>query len=96
MINEYDVLLRPIITEKSTILKEMANQYAFQVKRDATKIDIRRAVEKVFKVKVVSVRISVMEGKKRRVGKFSGKRPDWKKAIVKLSPKDKIPIFEGA
>lgn len=96
MMNEYDIILRPIITEKSSILKENVNQYVFEVRRDANKIEIGKAVEKLFKVKVLSVRISMMEGKKRRLGKFSGKRPDWKKAVVKLVPKDKITIFEGA
>jgi len=94
--NEYDIILRPIITEKSTLLKETGNQYVFQVHRDANKIEIKKAVEKLFKVKVLSVQVINMEGKKKRLGRFFGKRSDWKKAIVKLSPKDKIPIFEGA
>jgi large subunit ribosomal protein L23 len=94
--NEYDIVVRPIITEKSSLLKDGGNQYVFEVQRDANKIEIRKAVEKLFKVKVVSVHISNMEGKKKRVGRFAGKRPDWKKAIVKLNPKDKITIFEGA
>jgi large subunit ribosomal protein L23 len=94
--NEYDIVVRPIITEKSSLLKDAGNQYVFEVQRDANKIEIRKAVEKLFKVKVVSVHISNMEGKKKRVGRFAGKRPDWKKAIVKLNPKDKITIFEGA
>jgi len=94
--NEYDIVVKPIITEKSSLLKDTANQYVFVVQRDANKIEIRKAVEKLFKVKVVSVHISNMEGKKRKVGRSSGKRPDWKKAIVKLNPKDKITIFEGA
>ena len=94
--NEYDIVVKPIITEKSSLLKDTANQYVFVVQRDANKIEIKKAVEKLFKVKVVSVHISNMEGKKRKVGRFSGKRPDWKKAIVKLNPKDKITIFEGA
>jgi large subunit ribosomal protein L23 len=94
--NEYDIVLRPIITEKSSLLKNVGNQYVFEVQRDANKIEIRRAVEKLFKVKVVSVRISNMEGKKKRVGRFAGKRADWKKAVVKLNPKDTITIFEGA
>ncbi|HOJ71897.1 MAG TPA: 50S ribosomal protein L23 [Syntrophorhabdaceae bacterium] len=94
--NEFDIVLRPIITEKSTFLKENGNQYVFEVQRDANKIEIKKAIEKLFKVKVLSVQISVVEGKKKRLGRFSGKRPDWKKAIVKLSPKDKIGIFEGA
>ena len=72
------------------------NQYVFEVQRDANKIEIKKAVEKLFKVKVVTVHVSNMEGKKKRLGRFAGKRSDWKKAIVKLSPKDKITIFEGA
>lgn len=93
---EYDIVVRPIITEKSSLLKDMGNQYVFEVQRDANKIEIKKAVEKLFKVKVVSVHVSNIEGKKKRVGRFTGKRPDWKKAIVKLNPKDKITIFEGA
>jgi len=94
--NEYDIVVRPIITEKSSLLKEAGNQYVFEVQRDANKIEIRKAVEKLFKVKVASVHISNNEGKKKRVGRFTGKKPDWKKAIVKLNPKDNITIFEGA
>ena len=94
--NEYDIVVRPIITEKSTLLKDAGNQYIFEVQRDANKIEIKKAVEKLFKVKVVSVNVSNMEGKKKRLGRFEGKKSDWKKAVVKLSPKDKITIFEGA
>ncbi len=94
--NEYDIVLRPIITEKSSLMKDSANQYVFEVHRDANKIEIRKAIEKLFKVKVASVKVSMMDGKVRRLGRFSGKRPDWKKAIIKLNPKDKITIFEGA
>jgi large subunit ribosomal protein L23 len=94
--NEYDIVVRPIITQKSSLLKDSGNQYVFEVQRDANKIEIKKAVEKLFKVKVVSVHTSNIEGKKKKVGKSSGKRSDWKKAIVKLNPKDKITIFEGA
>ncbi|MFH1025926.1 MAG: 50S ribosomal protein L23 [Nitrospirota bacterium] len=94
--NEYDIVLKPIITEKTSLLKETGNQYVFEVKRDANKIEIKKAIEKLFKVKVVSVRVALMQGKERRVGRFSGKKSDWKKAIVTLIPKDKITIFEGA
>lgn len=94
--NEYDIVLRPIITEKSSLVKESANHYVFEVHRDVNKIEIKKAIEKLFKVKVISVKTSVIDGKTRRVGKFSGKKPDWKKAVVKLSPKDKLTIFEGA
>ena len=94
--NEYDIILRPNITEKSTLVKETGNQYVFEVLRSANKIEIRKAVEKLFKVKVIDVHVQNMEGKKKRLGRYAGKRSDWKKAIVKLSPKDKITIFEGA
>jgi large subunit ribosomal protein L23 len=94
--NEYDVVRRPIVTEKSSHLKDTGNQYVFEVQRDANKIEIKKAVEKLFKVKVISVRIANMDGKVTRLGKSFGKRPDWKKAVVKLNPKDKITIFEGA
>jgi len=94
--NEYDIVLRPIITEKSSLLKDNTNQYVFEVRRDANKIEIRKAIEKLFKVKVLSVQVSMMDGKVRKVGRFSGKKPDWKKAVIKVSPKDKITIFEGA
>ncbi|MBA4418565.1 MAG: 50S ribosomal protein L23 [Syntrophus sp. (in: bacteria)] len=93
---EYDIVVRPIVTEKSSLLKESGNQYVFEVQRDANKIEIRKAVEKLFKVKVVSVCVINMEGKEKKLGRFSGKKADWKKAYVKLSPKDKITIFEGA
>jgi large subunit ribosomal protein L23 len=94
--NEYDIVIRPLITEKSSLLRDNGNQYIFEVRRDANKIEIKKAIEKLFKVKVVSVRVAIMEGKEKKLGRFSGKRPDWKKAVVKLSPKDKITIFEGA
>ena len=94
--NQYDIILRPIVTEKSSLAKETGNQYVFEVARDANKIEIAKAVERLFKVKVLSVQVMNMEGKKRRLGRFAGKRPDWRKAIVKISPKDKISFFEGA
>ena len=94
--NQYDIVLRPIVTEKSSLAKETSNQYVFEVARDANKIEIAKAVERLFKVKVLAVRVMNMEGKKRRLGKFAGKRSDWRKAIVKIGPKDKISFFEGA
>ncbi len=94
--NQYDIIRRPIVTEKTSLMKEEGNQYVFEVATMANKIEIAKAVEQLFKVKVLSVRVMNMEGKKRRVGKTSGKRADWRKAIVKLSPKDKISFFEGA
>jgi len=93
--NEYDIIVRPLITEKSSLLKESGNQYVFEVRRGANKIEIKKAIEKLFKVKVRSVHVTNMEGKKKRLGRFTGKKPDWKKAIVTLRREDKITIFEG-
>ena len=94
--NQYDIIRRPIVTEKSSSAKEASNQYVFEVATSANKIEIAKAVEQLFKVKVLSVRVMNMEGKKRRLGRFSGKRSDWRKAIVRINPKDKISFFEGA
>lgn len=90
-----DILIRPLVTEKSTRLMSEANAYTFEVAPDATKPEIRRAVERIFNVRVVDVRTMWVRGKKRRLGRFEGRRPDWKKAIVKLAPGQRIPIFEG-
>ena len=92
-----DVIRRPLITEKTTLQREVANTYAFAVAKDANKIEIRRAVETQFKVKVAEVRISRQRGKERRQGRFVGRQPDWKKAYVRLAPGEKqIEFFEGA
>ncbi len=91
--NLYDVILRPIITEKAVGKKEAERTICFQVKLDATKTDIRNAVEKLFKVKVEDVRTATFEGKLRRRGRYSGYTSDWKKAYVRLKPGEKIPEF---
>jgi large subunit ribosomal protein L23 len=91
--NLYDVILRPIITEKAVGKKETERTICFQVKLDATKTDIRNAVEKLFKVKVQDVRTATFEGKLRRRGRYSGYTSDWKKAYVRLQPGEKIPEF---
>jgi len=88
------VVRRALITEKGTVLRELRNQYLFEVQRDANKIDIKRAIEAIFHVKVASVRTQQMLGKVRRQGRFVGKRSDWKKAIVTLKPDQKIELFE--
>jgi large subunit ribosomal protein L23 len=89
------VIIRPLITEKSTIQKETQNQIALKVAPGANKIDIERAVEEAFKVKVTKVRTMNMQGKKKRMGRNSGKRSDWKKAIVTLAPGERVEFFEG-
>jgi large subunit ribosomal protein L23 len=91
----YDIIREPIITEKSNIQKEEAQQVTFKVPVNATKIQIRQAVEKIFGKKVVDVHTIKMKGKVKRLGRFTGKRPDWKKAIVKLKPGERIDFFEG-
>jgi large subunit ribosomal protein L23 len=91
----YQVVREPHITEKGTLQKEMSNQITFKVHKKANKVEIRRAVETLFKTKVLDVRTMNMKGKKRRLGRHSGKRPDWKKAIVKLAPGQNIEFFEG-
>jgi large subunit ribosomal protein L23 len=92
-----DIVRRPLITEKSTVQREGTNTIAFEVDSRANKIEIQRAVETQFKVKVADVRIVNMHGKVRRQGRFAGRRPDWKKAYVKLAPGEKtLDFFEGA
>jgi large subunit ribosomal protein L23 len=94
--NYYDVIIRPLITEKTNLQKEMHNQVSFEVDRRANRIEIKRAVEEGFKVKVSSVRTMQMAGKTVQRGRIQGKRRDWKKAIVKLMPGERIEFFEGA
>ena len=102
------IIKRPLLTEKSARLRETggaataaaegeayAQKVVFEVARDANKIDIRRAVEQLFKVSVAEVRTLVVRGKVKRVGRFSGQRPSWKKAFVTLKPGDNIEFFEG-
>lgn len=92
-----DVIRRPLITEKSGVLRETMNVMAFEVDGRANKIEIRRAVETQFKVKVAEVRVANMHGKLRRQGRFAGRRSDWKKAFVRLAPGEKaVDFFEGA
>jgi large subunit ribosomal protein L23 len=90
------VLRLPVITEKSTTVKENNRTVTFKVLRDANKIEIKDAVEKIFKVKVQSVRTAIFHGKKRRQGRYSGRRPDWKKAYVTLKEGEKMIEFSEA
>jgi large subunit ribosomal protein L23 len=89
------VLLRPLMTEKSMRQKDDLNMVTFQVAPDANKIEIRDAIEKVFNVKVSSVRTQSREGKWKRMGRFEGRRSGWKKAVVSLAPGHKIDLVEG-
>ncbi len=92
--NTYDVLLKPIVTEKSVRLKEDSNQVVFAVRLDANKAQIRKAVEDLFKVHVVDVRTARVHGKVKRMGARIRERSDWKKAVVELRAGDTIEFFE--
>ncbi len=91
----YKVIMRPLITEKSTLQKDNKNQLTFEVDKKVNKIEIGIAVEKLFNVKVLNVNTINMVGKKKRQGKNLGKKRDWKKAIVTLKEGDHIDFFEG-
>ena len=91
-----EILIRPLMTEKSMRQKEEQNTVTFRVRPDANKVEIRTAVETVFNVKVSSVRTATFEGKLKRMGRAEGRRPNWKKAVVALAPGHKIEIVEGA
>ena len=94
--DHYNVLIRPLFTEKTTIHQEKNNQFAFEVNPRANRVEIRRAVEAIFDVRVSGVRTLHVKGKVKRRGMIWGKRKDWKKAVVKLPPGARIEIFEGA
>jgi large subunit ribosomal protein L23 len=91
--NVYDVIRRPLITEKGHGKREAESTLCFEVHKDANKIEIKQAVETVFKVKVSEVRTSVFAGKLRRRGRFTGYASDWKKAYVRLAPGQKVPEY---
>ena len=93
MKSAYQIIRRPIITEKGLGIKETQSTLVFQVSPTATKTEIKEAVQTIFKVKVDSVRTSNFQGKERRRGKFTGYRPDWKKAYVKLKSGEKMPEY---
>ena len=95
MLHKRNVLKRPLLTEKVAYLQDLNNQYAFVVDRDANKIEIKRAVEKKYQVTVKSVRTISVRGKTKTLGRFTGKRADWKKAIVSLIPGDAIEMAEN-
>ena len=90
----FDVLQRPLVTEKSTILR-VQNKYTFEVAKEATKPQIKQAVEKAFRVKVINVNTSRVAGKTKRIGRRLYSTPSWKKALVTLRDGDKIEFFEG-
>jgi large subunit ribosomal protein L23 len=92
---DYDIIKRPLITEKTSIQKELHNQVSFEVDRRANRVEIKRAVEKIFNVRVTGVKTMQVRGKVKRRGRIEGRRRDWKKAVVRLEPGQRIDFFEG-
>ena len=95
-VDVYSILRRPLLTEKGQQLREKAGKYLFEVSGEANKIEIAKAVEKLFGVRVDKVNTQWVRGKVKRVGRNMGKRPNWKKAVVSLREGDIIDLFEGA
>jgi large subunit ribosomal protein L23 len=91
----HDILLKPLLTEKLTALREKGNKVGFVVRSDANRIEIKRAVETMLKVRVERVNVMNVRGKTKRLGKFAGRRSDWKKAIVTLKAGEKLEMYEG-
>jgi large subunit ribosomal protein L23 len=89
------IVRRALVTEKGTRLREGQNGFLFEVARDANKIEIRNAVEKLWNVDVLSVRTSIVRGKEKRMGRFVGKRSNWKKAVVTIAAGQNVEFFEG-
>ncbi len=92
---QYDIIHSPVVTEKTTLQKEIDNQVTFKVDKRANRVEIKDAVERNFNTKVKQVRTLQVKGKVKQRGRIIGKRPDWKKAIVTLMPGQKIEFFEG-
>ncbi len=95
MKDPHQAVLKPLLTEKGTRLKEEGNQYLFQVAKTANKVEIKHAIEQLFKVTVLDVRTTRVRGKVKRLGRFQGRKPDWKKAIATLKEGDTIEMYEG-
>ncbi len=94
--NSFKIIIKPLLTEKTTLLHDFNNQIAFEVAKGANKIQIKNSIEKIFNVKVLNISTVNVTGKKKRLGRHAGKRPNWKKAIVTLAEGHKIEYFEGA
>ncbi len=92
---EYDILRGPVVTEKTTLQKELCNQITFKVAKQANRVEIKNAVEKAFNARVKQVRTVQVKGKVKQRGRIIGKKSDWKKAIVTLMPGQRIDFFEG-
>jgi large subunit ribosomal protein L23 len=93
---DHDIIIRPLITEKTNLQKDVHNQITFEVARKANRVQIKKAVERIFSVRVARVQTMQMKGKVKRRGRYLGRQKDWKKAIVRLMPGERIDFFEGA
>ena len=95
-VDPHDILIAPLVTEKSTMIREAHNQIAFRVSSRANKAEVKKAVEDALKVKVESMNIINVRGKTKRLGRFAGTRSSWKKGIVTLKQGEKVDLFEGS
>lgn len=93
--NARDIIIRPLLTEKLTEMRESQRKIGLLVRADANKVEIKKATEQALNAKVEKVNVMNVSGKARRIGRMAGKKPDWKKAIVTLKPGEKLEIFEG-
>jgi large subunit ribosomal protein L23 len=94
-LNRFDIIKRPLDTEKLDKLRDRENKFSFEIDKKATKTEVKQAIEALFKVKVLDVKTAIVRGKFRRLGRNEGQRPNWKKAIVTLKEGDAISLFEG-
>ena len=93
--NRYDIIKRPLDTEKLDRIRDRENKFAFEIDIKANKTEVKQAIEQLFKVKVVDIKTAIVRGKFRRIGKSEGQKSNWKKAIVTLKEGDAISLFEG-
>ena len=93
--NRFEILKRPLDTEKLDRMRDRENKFAFEIDMKANKTEVKQAIEQIFKVKVLDIKTSIVRGKRRRIGRSEGMTPNWKKAIVTLKEGDAISIFEG-
>ena len=93
--NRFEIIKRPLDTEKLDRMRDRENKFAFEIHLKANKTEVKQAIEQLFKVKVLDVKTSIVRGKFRRLGRSEGQRPNWKKAIVTLKEGDAIQLFEG-
>ena len=93
--NRFDIIKRPLDTEKLDRMRDRENKFAFEIDLKANKTEVKQAIEQLFKVKVLDVKTSIVRGKFRRIGRSEGQRSNWKKAIVTLKEGDAIQLFEG-